>query len=177
MRAVSRPGLAVAGTLALLGGAFLLVGLLLPKSVEVTRRVRIDAPPAAVHPYLDDLRKWDEWAPWGDVASRIEGRASGEGARRAWDDPSFGTGSLTLVESRPPDRVSYVVDVEDGAIRFFGAISIAPGDSGSTVTWTERAELGRNPILGWTALALDEAQGRQLAASLDRLKRRLEDER
>ena len=41
---------------------------------------------------------------------------------------------------------------------------------GSVVTWTERADLGWNPLLGWTALTMDESQGRQLEESLARLK-------
>jgi len=83
-------------------------------------------------------------------------------------------GSLTLVGSRPPSGVDYEVEVEDGAIRFEGTISVAATADGSVVTWTERADLGWNPLLGWTALTMDESQGRQLQESLDRLKERVE---
>ena len=164
----------MAGILALFAGGFVLVGILLPGTVEVTRSVEIEAPPEAVFPLLNDLERWAEWTPWGEVESRLEGPPTGAGARRVWDDAGLGSGSLTLVGSRPPAGVDYEVVVEDGAIRFEGTISVAAGAGGSVVTWTERADLGWNPLLGWTALTMDESQGRQLRESLDRLKARVE---
>ncbi len=158
------------GGLALLLVAFLAAGLLLPGTVEVTRSVEIDAPPEAVFPLLNDLEAWAEWTPWGEVESRVEGPSSGPGARRSWDDPRMGSGSLAIVAADPPRRVGYLVEVEDGAIRFEGALTVEEAGDGSTVIWTERADVGWNPLLRWTALAIDDSQGRQLEESLERLK-------
>lgn len=182
LASVARPGAVVAGILALLAGTFVLVGILLPGTVDVTRTVEVDAPPEAVFLLLNDLEAWSEWASWGEVESRVDGPAWGVGARRVWDDPALGSGSLTLVESRPPPGapdlrlpgIDYLVEVEGGAIRFEGTITVEPRAGGSLVTWSERAELGRNPLLGWTALGMEESQGRQLQDGLDRLKARLE---
>jgi len=179
---VAKPGALVAALLALLAGTFVLVGILLPATVEVTGTVEISAPPEAVFPLLDNLATWTEWTPWGEVESRLEGPSAGAGARRVWDDPALGSGSLTLVESRPPPAdpgrdnpgVDYLVEVEDGAIRFEGTIAVQPHPRGSLVSWTERADLGWNPLLGWTALNLEDSQGRQLRESLARLKARVE---
>ena len=174
LAAVARPGAIVAGILTLVAGGFVLVGILLPGTVEVTRSVEIEATPEAIFPLLNDLERWDEWTPWGEVESRLDGPATGAGARRVWDDPGLGSGSLTLTGSRPLSGVDYQVEVEGGAIRFEGTISVAAKGDGSVVTWTELAELGWNPLLGWTALTMDESQGRQLQDSLDRLKARVE---
>ena len=179
---VARPGALVAALLALLAGTFLLVGVLLPGTVEVTRKVEIAAPSEAVFRLLDNLEAWAEWTPWGEVESRLEGTAEGAGARRVWDDPALGSGHLTLVASRPPPAgpgrdspgIDYLVEVEGGAIRFEGTIAVESHSAGSLVRWTERAELGWNPLLGWTALNLEESQGRQLEESLERLKARVE---
>lgn len=186
LRTVARPGVIVAGILALLAAAFLIAGILLPGTVEVTRTVEIDAPPETVYPLVSNLEAWTEWTPWGEVESRLEGPAEGPGARRVWDDPSLGSGSLTLLDTRPPASpdarprpgadtpepasVHYLVEVDDAALRFEGTISVEAGGPGSVVSWTERADLGWNPILGWTALTLDESQGRQLDESLERLR-------
>ena len=174
LAAVARPGAIVAGILALFAVGFVLVGILLPGTVEVTRSVEIEAAPEAVFPLLNDLERWAEWTPWGEVESRLEGPSAGAGARRVWDDPGVGSGSLALVGSRPPSGVDYRVEVEDGAIGFEGTISVEAKGDGSVVTWTERADLGWNPLLGWTALTMDESQGQQLRESLDRLKARVE---
>lgn len=186
LRTVARPGVIVAGILALLAAAFLIVGIVLPGTVEVTRTVEIDAPPETVFPLVNNLEAWTEWTPWGEVDSRLEGPAEGPGARRVWDDPALGSGSLTLLDARPsaspgaqrqagtdapaPASVHYLVEVEDAALRFEGTILIEASGPGSVVSWTERAELGWNPVLGWTALTLDESQGRQLDESLERLR-------
>lgn len=191
LRTVARPGVIVAGILALLAAVFLIVGILLPGTVEVTRTVEIDAPPESVFPLVNNLEAWTEWTPWGEVDSRLEGPAEGPGARRVWDDPALGSGSITLLDTQPsatpggaqrpasPDApapasanygVRYLVEVEDAALRFEGTIVIEAGGPGSVVSWTERADLGWNPVLGWTALTLDESQGRQLDESLERLR-------
>ncbi|MCY4573477.1 MAG: SRPBCC family protein [Gemmatimonadetes bacterium] len=170
---VARRGAMAAGILALLTALFVGVGIFLPGTVEVTRSVDIDAQPGDVFPFLDDLDAWTEWTPWGDVESRLEGPSSGPGARRVWDDPRLGSGSVTIAASRPPHSVDYVVEVEGGALRFEGRIAVEPRAGGSLVTWTERADLGWNPLLGWTALNMEESQGRQLQESLDRLRERI----
>ena len=166
------------GTLALASGAFVVVGILLPGRVEVVRSVQVRAAPEAVFPFLNELAAWDDWAPWGQIESRADGPASGPGARRVWDDPSVGSGSFAIIDARPPSRVDYVVEVEDGALRFEGTIAVEgsgdPASGVSTVTWTERADLGWNPLLGWTALAMDKSQGQVLQDSLERLKELVE---
>ena len=174
LRTVARPGVIVAGILALLAASFLIVGILLPGSVEVRRTVEIAASPETVFPFVNDLQAWTEWTPWGEVDSRFDGPVAGTGARRVWDDPALGSGSLTLLDAQPPARVDYLVEIEDAAIRFEGTISIEASGAGSLVSWTERADLGWNPILGWTALTLDESQGLQLSESLEQLKRLVE---
>ena len=170
---VARRGALAAGILALLAALFVGMGILLPGTVEVTRSVEIAAPPADVFPFLDDLGAWTKWTPWGAVESRLEGPPAGPGARRVWDDPRLGSGSLTITGSRPFHSVDYVVEVEGGALRFEGRITVEALAGGSLVTWTERADLGWNPLLGWTALNMEESQGGQLQESLDRLRERI----
>ena len=170
---VARRGALAAGVLALLAALFVGVGILLPGTVEVTRTVEIAAPRDDVFAFLDDLNAWTEWTPWGEVQSRLEGPPTGPGARRVWDDPRLGSGSLTIVGANPPHSVDYLVEVEGGALRFEGRITVEARDGGSLVTWTERADLGWNPLLGWTALNMEESQGRQLQESLDRLRERI----
>ncbi len=174
---VRRPAKLAAGLLALFAlaaGAFLLVGLLLPGTAEVTRSVEIEAEPDAVFALVGDLDAWVEWTPWGEVQSRVDGRSTGVGARRVWDDGGMGSGVLTLVGSTPPRGVEYLAVAAGGRIRFEGTIGIRANAATSTVVWTERADLGRNPLLGWTALTLEESQGGQIEASLARLKRIVE---
>lgn len=174
---VARKGAVAAGSLAILMVAFVVAGILLPSTFEVTRSVWIAAVPERIFPLLNDLAAWDAWTPWGDIESRLEGPSTGPGARRVWDDRRLGSGSLTITASTPPSVVRYTVDLEDGAIRFDGTLSVAARGDASLVTWTEHADLGWNPLLGWTALGMEESQGDQLEESLARLKEQAESAR
>jgi len=167
-RGLAGVGVRILGTMAVLLALFLLVGLFLPRRVEVSRSTELNQPPDVVFSYLRDLERWTAWTPWGDVESRIEGSPVGEGATRTWDDPTFGSGSLTLTEVAAPRRVSYEALVE-GGVRFQGLLELQPSGGGSRLTWTESVSWGLNPLLGWNGLTLGDAQGRQLERSLARL--------
>lgn len=168
-RGIAGTGVRILGMLALLLALFLVVGLFLPRRVEVSRSTDLSEPPQVVFPYLSDLERWTAWTPWGDVESRIEGPTGGEGATRTWDDPTFGSGSLTLTEVAAPSRVSYEARVEGGVL-FEGLLELEPMSGGSRLTWTESVSWGWNPLLGWNGLTLDDAQGRQLEEALARLR-------
>ncbi len=171
---VARKGAIAAGVLAVAMACFVIAGVLMPGGFEVTRTVEIKAPPNAVFPLLDNLAAWETWTLWGDVESHAEGPAAGVGARRVWDDASLGSGALTITASEPPSTVHYLVEVEGGSIRFEGRFSVEPQAESSLVTWTERIDLGWNPLLGWTASGMEESQGKQLEESLGRLKEQAE---
>jgi hypothetical protein len=36
-----------------------------PADFRVTRSASIDAPPEVVFAQVNDLRKWNDWSPWG----------------------------------------------------------------------------------------------------------------
>ena len=177
---VARKGAVAAGLLALLMFGFVAVGIVLPGSFEVTRSVEVGAPPDRVFPFLNDLSRWDAWTPWGEIESRFEGASAGTGARRVWDDPQMGDGSLEIVASDPPREVRYAVQVEGGALRFEGTLAVERAGDGasrgaedggaSLVVWTERADLGWNPLLGWTARGMEASQGARMEESLSRLR-------
>ena len=197
-KGVARKGAIAAGLLAAIMAVFVVAGLFMPRSFEVTRSIEIGAPPERVFPLLNELSAWDRWTPWAEIDATLEGPPAGPGARRSWDDPAMGTGSLEIVAADPPRAVDYVVEVEGGALRFEGAFRIEPrrtggtdapgrpvsegeddsgtatnshsGAEGALVTWTERAEFGWNPLLGWSASSMERSQGLQMEDSLERLR-------
>lgn len=124
---------------------------LLPDTARVERDVRIDAPPEAVFPYVNDFRRFNEWSPWADWAPDIEysysGPDSGVGARMDWhsDSPEVGSGSNLITQSRPPERVTMRLDlgVQERATSYF---DIEPAGDGSHVVWGLETEFGNNII-------------------------------
>jgi uncharacterized protein YndB with AHSA1/START domain len=148
---------------------WLVVGLLLGGRWEVERSATLAAPPAAVFPWVDDPRRWDEWAPLGDVSTTFSGPERGAGATRRWDDPEVGHGVFTIVSSEPEREVGYRVEVQEGRMVTEGTLRLEPEGEGTRVVWRERGDFGRNPLLGYVARTMDRAQGAQMESALAQL--------
>lgn len=147
----------------------MLVGVLLSGRWQVERSALVAAPPATVFAWLDDPRRWDEWAPLGDVKTTFSGPARGAGATRSWDHPELGDGVFRIVSTIPDHEVRYHVEVQEGSLITDGTIELAPEGTGTRVTWRENGDFGRNPLMGYTARSMDRMQGPQMELTLARL--------
>ena len=147
----------------------LLIGVVLPGTWSAEASIRIEAPPTEVFPYLNDLGRWDRWTNWGDIDSELSSPSRSVGASRTWDDPNFGSGSVTITESGSPTFVRYEVEIDGGAA-VSGELTIAAVEGASRVTWREEGDFGRNPLMGYVARGMPESQGAQLAEGLEKLR-------
>lgn len=132
-------------------GVFAIVVAMQPDEFAVTRSATIDAPPAAVFAHVNDFRKWDAWSPWAkldpNAKNSFEGNAAGEGAIFKWSgNNEVGEGSMTIVESKPPERIrirlDFVKPMEDTSDVTF---TFDPEGSGTKVTW---AMSGKSNFVG-----------------------------
>jgi uncharacterized membrane protein len=149
--------------------AFMAVGFLLPGTWSAEVSIEVQASPETVYPLLADLGRWDEWTQWADVKSTLSDPSSGSGAVRSWDDDQYGSGSVTITESRPSELIRYRVRVGEGA-EVTGTLELEESPDGSVVTWREEGDFGRNPLMGYIARTMSNSQEQQLSESLDRLK-------
>ncbi len=117
---------------------------------------------------MNDLSRWDTWTNWGEIDSELSNPSRGVGASRAWDDPNFGSGSVTITGSGSPTFVRYEVEVEGGA-SVTGELRIQALGGASRVTWREEGDFGRNPLMGYVARGMAKSQGAQLAEGLEKL--------
>jgi hypothetical protein len=146
----------------------MLIGLVLPGTWTAEASLRIEAAPTEVFPFLNDLSRWDRWTNWGDIDSELSDPSRGVGASRSWDDPDFGSGSVTITDSGSPTFVRYEVEVEGGA-SVTGELRIESLGAASRVTWREDGDFGRNPLMGYVARGMAKSQGAQLAEGLEKL--------
>jgi hypothetical protein len=158
------------GSIALLILGFLAVGFLLPSGWSAERTVRIEAPPAAIFPYLSRAAGWGEWTPSPEDGVDLFGPAEGVGSGRRWDDELNGQGEFVLTAVAPTTEVEYEVAVEGGAIRILGRMQLVADGEGTLLHWKEEGDFGWNPLLGYLAKRMNELQGAQLEASLADLK-------
>ncbi len=148
--------------------ALLIVGLVLPGTWTAQRERLVPATPSEVYGHVADLSQWEGWTHWPELSNVENQLSSGIGVSRSWDDPNYGRGTLTLVETDPDQRVRYEVRV-DGGIRIDGEIVLERSEDGTLLRWTETGAFGRNPLLRYTALSMDELQGAEMDKALDRL--------
>ena len=50
---------------------FMLIGLVLPGTWAAEASIQIEAAPAEVFPFLNDLSRWDTWTNWGEIDSEL----------------------------------------------------------------------------------------------------------
>src|SRR4051794_25752286 len=95
--------------LALVGG-FLAFIATRPSDYMISREIAINAPAEKIFPYLNSQVLAEKWGPWNEVDPQakmvLSGPEAGVGAKASWDSSGhLGTGSATIVESVPNQRV------------------------------------------------------------------------
>lgn len=116
-----------------------------PDRFVVTRSALIDAAPEKVFAAINNLRNWDSWSPWANLdpnaTASFEGPAAGPGAAFEWSgDKSVGAGRMTIVDSRPTERVDIKLDMRK-PFKGSNDISFALAPDGADVagSWLARA--------------------------------------
>lgn len=154
-------------------------GMLLPRNVNVTRSIQIDAPPEEVFPHVNSLKAAAEWSPWlaldPDVALTYEGPDEGVGAKLAWasDHPNVGTGSQEIIASDDNQRVETALDF--GQMGTANATYVLEATSlGTQITWGLGVDMGFGPMGRWFGLMMDGQVGPDYETGLQNLKELVE---
>ena len=147
----------------------IVIGFALPRTHQVEVSTEIDAPQATVFALVNDFRRFGEWAPWADTDPNARfiysGNTRGEGATVTWDGAILGTGTQTIVESRPYDYVGIVINPgEAGEARTW--FRLAPGVGTSIVHWGFEADYGMNIVGRYFASMLGSVVAREYEAGL-----------
>lgn len=166
-------GALVVVVVVLVGAAYFL-----PQEVHVTRSIVINRPAATVFPFLNSLRRFNEWSPWNSIDPNVKieffGPETGVGSRMTWSGNSkVGTGTQTITESTDNTRVS-----SDLA---FGGMGVAKASwllsstgEGTRVEWTLDSNMGNSPMGRYMGLFMDRMIGPDYERGLASLKQRVE---
>ena len=126
--------------LAALVAAILLYAATRPDEFRLERSLRIEAPPAAIMPFLVDLRRWQAWSPWEklDPAMRrsFGPNSAGLGARYEWDGRNnVGAGQMEIVLAEP-ERLRLKLDfLRPFKASNFAEFTLVPEGDATRVTW------------------------------------------
>lgn len=174
MKLVGRIALGVLAMLVILA----LVGALRSRQWQVEQSITIDAPPARIHPFIEDLHKWPEWTVWNKrldpkVVWTWEGPDRGVGARWAWNGPVMGKGRLEIVESDPEKGVRVDAAIESEVVNAHGHLAYSAEAGGTKVTWVDEGVLP--PVVGsYFRGMVEQTLNDNLARGLAKLKAMVE---
>lgn len=121
-----------------------------PDTFLFKRSIEIGAPPAAIFPLINDLRRMSEWSPFEKMDPEMKrvysGPDRGPGQRYDWDGNSqIGQGWLAIVDSVPPSRVGMQLNmIKPMSAQNDVTFTIEPSGPVTQVTW---AMQGKLPLL------------------------------
>ncbi len=157
---------------------FLVVGLFLPTGYNIDRTIVINKPVETVYDYVLDFNKRAKWDPWfendPDGKSNVSGPESAVGSKWSWEGEKIGTGSITIVETKPYEMIKTKLEF------------ISPRPSKSTVHWTFNETEGTTkvtwgfsgnlsyPIERYVGLRMDALIGPDFERGLQNLKQTVE---
>lgn len=162
-------GILVVALIALIGGAYMF-----PRAVHVERATVIARPAASVFPYVNSLRKANEWSPWAEYDPNVKmsyaGTEEGVGAKMSWaGNDKVGTGSQEITQSIINRKVAS--DLHFGSqAPAKAALTLTTTDAGTKVVWSLDLDLGNNPIARYVGTTLDAKVGADYERGLAKLK-------
>jgi uncharacterized protein YndB with AHSA1/START domain len=152
-----------------------------PPHYEITRSMVMAAPPAAVFAQVNDFHKWEAWSPWAkldpNAKTTFEGPESGQGAVLRWtgDKSKVGTGSMTIVESKPNELVRMKLEfVEPPQTPADTAFTLKPQGEGTLVTWNMSGERNYIEKVICTVMNMEKMVGDTYAEGLANIKKIVE---
>ena len=158
----------------LVAGAYLL-----PRDITLQRTTTIKAPAAQIFPYINSLRRTNQWAIWlkrdPDAQVTYSGPQTGVGAKVQWASQvrEVGSGAQEIVESIKDAQVATKLD--------FGAEGTAtarlvlnPNGQNTQVVWAFYTDLGLNPIARYFGLMIESVIASDYDLGLAELKRQVE---
>jgi hypothetical protein len=154
-----------------------LVGLYLPGSVSIERRLAIAASPEVLFPLLDSPPAFTRWSPLATPGTTVryafDGPANGVGAGLSWEGGAFplGSGSLTITGLEEPQRIELRVHLPLlGKTHSQFELRPAATAGATEVAWSFHDDVGFNLPRRVLWLLADLTLGPRLERGLDELR-------
>ena len=148
----------------------IVVGLALPRYGRVDVSTTINAPGATVFGQVNDFHRVQLWAPLTetDPNARIvhSGPARGVGATMTWDGAILGSGTQTITESVPFERVATAINNGEARTWF----DLDTRDGRTSVTWSFETDYAYNIAGRYVALIVNDVIRQDYEKGIARLK-------
>lgn len=155
----------------------LAVAALWPRTWHVDRSIRIEATAEQIHPWLADLKRWQEWSVWTramdpSVHHIYEGQQDGAGARWTWMGTRLGRGQVEITSADPRTGVELDESIESSTVNARASIRYAERDGATVVSWVDEGALP--PMMGLFRGSVEARLGAQMEQGLAQLKQAVE---
>jgi carbon monoxide dehydrogenase subunit G len=165
--------------LVIIGGiivTFILIGFLLPRNVQMSRSIEIDADSAKIFAQVNNMKNFvNNWSPWTEkdpnAKHEYSGATEGVGAKYNWvgDRKKVGTGSMEILESTPNSYVKAALNFGRQGTAF-ADYTLEDVNGKTKVTWGFDGDMGTNPIARYFGLMMDKFLGPDYENGLKKLK-------
>lgn len=149
------------------------VGFMLPSTYKVERSLVINAPADVVFEQVNDLQKNANWSPWDDEDPTMKvtyGTTTvGVGASSSWESEKSGSGTMTIEESVPAQKIVLNLDFH-GMGGGKAHWTFTPEGEGTKVTEDMTGDQGKNPFKHVMNLMMDKFIGPYFERGLASLK-------
>ena len=126
---------------AILAGIYLLLCLVGPKRMEVSRALTMNAGPMAVYLQVDEFKTWGKWSPWHQKDPNMKlaygEKTSGVGASYSWESKKMGNGTMEVLEADPGKRIKGRIQFSNWEGYSYDTWLFEPaGENQTNVTWS-----------------------------------------
>jgi hypothetical protein len=171
------PLLIILATLGLLFAVVWRIGSMQPRIATLERSVLINTGSERVFQEVSSLRQFVTWSPWSAKDPSMQQTFTGEdgsiGSIYSWQgNRKVGKGSMTVTAVDPGKRTELELDF--GFSKAQVAFVVEPAGDQTKVTWKFESDFGGNPMMRLMQPAMKKFVGKDYAAGLDNLKKKLE---
>lgn len=141
----------IAGFILLLVVVLAIVGMFLPREVNVARSIEINATADKIFPHFNNLEKTIAWSPWlhhdPTTKNTFNDIPEGVGAVMEWasDHKKVGSGRMEITQSTPDESIAVDLDFGDMGSATAGWDLEAMGDK-TNATWSMTTDMGASPV-------------------------------
>lgn len=162
--------------LVVLVAALAIVVAMRPNEFQVSRSMKIDAPPEIVFPHVNQFAAWEAWSPYEkldpNMSKTLEGPGAGEGAVMRWSgNGNAGAGSTTIVQSEPNKSIQIdLLMTAPMACQNDVLFTFEPEGDSTVVTWSMSGKVNFMAKIFHLILDVDKMCGDQFTEGLTSLK-------
>jgi Polyketide cyclase / dehydrase and lipid transport len=146
-----------------------------PDSFALQRQININALPADIYPWINNLKNMNQWNPWAsqDAKSVItyDGPEEGPGAIYTWAGGKMGQGKFQIVDVKSPTTLNCrLLMIKPMAADNVVTFHLSPTSGPTTVTWSMSGKNSFINKLMHTVMNVDKMVGRDFDKGLASLK-------